>query len=530
MLIVGGGPVGLALALDLGLRKVNVILLEQLAGEQDQPRMDLVGVRTMELCRRWGIVKEVEEAGFNRDVAQDIVYVDSVFGEEYARDPRQSMRAEKPQDFSPQKRERCPQNFFDPVLRRAAERQRTVQLHFGVRAESIRHRADGVEVLATSVATGDRHRFNARYVVACDGASSGMRQLAGISLKGVSALTNSLNVMFRSPQIQRLTTANRAYRYVLLDEAGIWGSLVNIDGHDNWRLQIIGDSERRNWSAAVIEQAIRRALGRDIPFKVLSATPWTRREAVAERFRSVRVFLAGDSAHQMSPTGGYGMNTGMTDAANLSWKLAADIEGWGGHGLLDSYEDERLPVATWAATTASANLGRMLEIKASPDHHAPGGVGRAAREQLGISVQQAMQEEWRSIGVHIAYRYDASPICWPEGVPGPPIEVTRYQQTATTGARAPHVWLGPDRSTLDLYGNGFVLLDFGTDAASLEPLIAAALRRRLPLRRVQIKSAEAKSMYEKRFVLVRPDGHVAWRSDEAPADPITLIDRVRGAY
>jgi hypothetical protein len=233
----------------------------------------------------------------------------------------------------------------------------------------------------------------------------------------------------------------------------------------------------------------------------------------------------------MSPTGGFGMNTGIQDAVDLGWKLAARVEGWGGDELLRSYEIERRPVAVRNVTEASSNLVRMLstrERRPPPDIFAAGPAGDAARRDYGEWFTQTMRHEWFTIGFHLGYRYDASPVIWPDGTPAPPLETSTYTQTARPGARAPHAWLPDGRSTLDLLGRGFSLLRLGADAPSGERMRAAADAAGVPLSVVDLDLPEVTALYQRRLVLVRPDGHVAWRDDAEPDDAHALIEVVRG--
>jgi hypothetical protein len=244
------------------------------------------------------------------------------------------------------------------------------------------------------------------------------------------------------------------------------------------------------------------------------------------------VFLAGDAAHLTSPTGGFGMNMGIQDAVDLGWKLAAMLQGWGGRNLLASYDVERRPVAIRNVREASGNLRRMLSprtLNPPPEAFLPGEAGDAARAEFGRAYTDMMRREWFSIGIHLGYRYEGSPIIVPDGSPEPADEVMNYEQTARPGHRAPHAWLSPGRSTLDLFGRGFVLLRLDADAPGAEPWMHAAERAKLPLQFVEIASEEILQLYGKRLVLVRPDGHVCWRGDASPADPARIIDIVRDA-
>ena len=254
--------------------------------------------------------------------------------------------------------------------------------------------------------------------------------------------------------------------------------------------------------------------------------PWVRRELVADRYSSGRVFIAGDAAHLTSPTGGFGMNMGIQDAVDLSWKLEALLKGWGGPRLLDSYETERRPVAIRNVREASGNLKRMLQPRvAKPplEAFAPGAAGDKARAEFGRAYTVMMKREWFSIGIHLGYRYEGSPLIIPDGTPEPPDEVMNYTPTARPGHRAPHAWLKDGRSTLDLFGRGFVLLRLGADPPDADNLIAAAQNLQLPLEIIAIADPAIAALYENKLVLVRPDGHVCWRGDALPPNPDGLL-------
>ncbi len=223
-------------------------------------------------------------------------------------------------------------------------------------------------------------------------------------------------------------------------------------------------------------------MGRDFDYEILSVMRWVRRELVADRYGTDRVFIAGDAAHLMSPTGGFGMNTGIGDAVDLGWKLEAVVKGWGGPELLRSYDAERRPIGLRNVAEASRNLRRMLSTRErlpGPEIFAPGATNDAARKEYGDWFAAIMRHEWFANGVMLGYRYDGSPIVWADGTPAPPDESHPYVQTARPGARAPHVWLGDGRSTLDLYGRGFVLLRLGRhppSGASIEQAARATRR------------------------------------------------------
>ena len=537
VLVVGGGPVGLALVGDLAWRGVACTLIERTDGTISQPRMDMVGIRTMEFCRRWGIVPWVESAGYNRDYPQDCAWVTSLNGYEFGREIFPSPAAEKYPAQSPQKRERCPQNFFDPVLARFARQSGLATLCHETELVSFEQQASAVVATVRDVRSGQVRQIEAQYLVGCDGGSSGVRQALGIGMSGDAVLTYTTNIIFRCDGLEKLHTKKPGYRYIFIGPEGTWATLVAINGRDQWRFSLVGDDQKRTLTEEDARKAIVRAMGREFDFEILSMLPWVRRQLVAQRYGQGRVFIAGDAAHLTSPTGGFGMNTGILDVVNLSWKLAATLQGWGGPALLETYELEQRPVAVRNVTEAGDNLKRMLSpriLRPDPrmfDDSSPD--VEALRLEYGARYTEMMKREWFSMGIHLGYVYEGSPIVVPDGSPRPPDEVSKYVQTARPGSRAPHAFLREGQSTLDLFGKDFVLLRLGAQAPSGDALTQAARQAQVPWRVEDIQNEEVERLYERRLVLVRPDGSVAWRSDEAPKDAkdaAALIDTVRGHH
>jgi 2-polyprenyl-6-methoxyphenol hydroxylase-like FAD-dependent oxidoreductase len=532
VLIVGAGPVGLALAGELGWRGIPCTLIEKTDGAIEQPKMDIVGPRTMEFCRRWGIADWVRDAPYPGDYPQDCVYVTSLDGYELGRERFPGRAHEKCPPQSPQKRERVPQDMFDPILQRFVRGFPHVRLAYRTELVDFAETAEGVTARLCDCATGEIREVSADYLVGTDGGASLVRERAGITMSGNPALTYTTNVMLRCAGFPGLHDKGKAYRFIFVGPEGTWLTIVAINGGDRFRMSIVGSVEKVIHSEADIRAALRRAVGRDFDYELLSVMRWVRRELVADSYGTDRVFIAGDAAHLMSPTGGFGMNTGIQDAVDLGWKLAAAVRGWAGSGLLRSYEIERRPVAVRNVREASSNLGRMLSTRQRlppPELFQAGPAGDAARADYGRWFTETMRHEWFTIGIHLGYRYDGSPIVVPDGSPAPPLATATYVQTARPGARAPHAWLPDGRSTLDLYGRGFVLLRLGRDAPGCEDIVRAATASGVPLEMIALDVAEVSALYESRLVLVRPDGHVAWRADTPPADARALIEVVRGA-
>jgi 2-polyprenyl-6-methoxyphenol hydroxylase-like FAD-dependent oxidoreductase len=533
VVVIGAGPIGLALAGDLGWRGVPCVLIEKGDGAVFQPKMDMVGIRTMEFCRRWGIAQDVENAGYNRDYPQDYAWVSQLRGGyEFGRERFPTVRDETKPQQSPQKRERCPQNFFDPVLTHFARSTGNVTIRYETEYLGHEERADGVTVRLRDLKTGAESLIECQYLVGCDGGASSVKKALGITMSGTPALTYTTNAIIECEGLEALHDKEPGYRYIFIGPEGTWSTLVAINGRNWWRFSIVGDGTLVTLSEEDVAAAFRRAVGRDdFDFRILSVMPWIRRQLVADDYGTARVKIAGDAAHLTSPTGGFGMNMGIQDAVDLGWKLQAMVEGWGGEHLIGTYEFERRPVAIRNVNEATSNLKLMLTPRQSLNQTVfePGPDGDRARRIFGDAYTQMMKREWYTIGIHLGFRYEGSPIVVPDGTPEPEDTVNTYEQTARPGHRAPHVWLAPERSTLDLFGRGFVLVRFDP-SIDVMALDVAARARGVPLTVADLGNEEARVLYAAKLVLVRPDGHVAWRGDALPDDVETLIDTVRGAY
>lgn len=532
VLVVGGGPVGLALVSDLGWRGISCMLVERGDGSVGQPKMGMVGVRTMEFCRRWGMAQWVIDAPYPDDYPQDNVFVTTLTGWEIGRERFPGRALESLPAQSPQKREKVPQDMFDPLLQRFARSFAHVTLNYFTELVSFTERADHVEAVLRDPRSGDTEVVTTDYLVGTDGSGSFVRQQLGIGMTGKPALTYTTNVIFRCADLPSLHDKGYAYRFMFIGPTGVWLTIVAINGGDRWRMSIVGTGDEKKHTEEEVRATIRKAMAKDFDFEILSIVHWVRHELIADSFGRGRVFIAGDAAHVMSPTGAFGMNTGIQDAVDLGWKLEAMLRGWGGPALLESYGAERRPVAVRNVTEATRNLGRMFATRRNPpppEMFEPGPAGDAARKTYGEWFSEIMRPEWYTIGFHLGYRYDDSPIIWPDGTEAPPFEGSTYTQTSRPGARAPHVWLSEGRSTLDLFGRAFILLRLGASAPEGTDLRRAAAERKVPLDVVTLDHPAAIELYGRALVLVRPDGHVAWRDDREPADPLALIDVVRGA-
>ncbi len=522
VLIVGGGPVGLALACELGFHGIACLLVERGDGTVKTPKMNEVNTRSMEFCRRWGIVDEVLATPFPEDWPKDVVFVTTMSGYELGRIDRQPGRV-RSSEFSPENLQICSQHWFDPILRKFANSLPSVTLRYGCRLESFEETTDGV---TAAVEGGETVR--AKYLVGCDGAGSLVRRALGIPLEGEGTLGTAINMFFRTPDLLGDCGKEPGTFFIPVDEDGAWCNLRIIEPQSGlWRMMI--NEADDDTTAETVDRAayLRRGIGRDIDVDWVDVNIWRRQSVLAASYGEGRVFLAGDAVHQVSPTGAMGMNTGLGDAVDLGWKLAAVLQGWGGAALLDSYDAERRPVGGRAVEHATGfhflqfgwgeGLGRLEEESES---------AAALRREVGDMLIGHVGREFRTVGLQLGYRYEDSPICVPDGtdpVDDPPDTVI---PSARPGARAPHVWLDENGSILDLFGTGFTLLTFGdVDTTEME---TAAADRGVPLTVATIDSEEAGALYERPLVLVRPDGHVAWRGDDA-GEAGAVLDRARGA-
>jgi 2-polyprenyl-6-methoxyphenol hydroxylase-like FAD-dependent oxidoreductase len=524
VLIVGGGPVGLGLAADLGRRGIRAVLVEKGDGTIFHPRANTVNSRTMEFCRRWGIAEQVRRSGAPPDFPPDILYLTGLQGYLLAKIPRPTHGGHQPLPHTPERSQRCNQLFFDPILRGLAQGFPSVDLRYDTVFEDFAQ--DDAGVTASLRDAEGAYTLRAQYLVAACGGGSVVRDRLAVRMDGIQVLSYHLNLFLRIPQLWTWHDKGKAAFYMFVTQARREANLVELNGDDLWRMSLDFGPDRK--PAADIDPAalVRRFVGADVPYEVISVLPWTCRSIVADKWRQGRVMLAGDAVHQHGPAGGFGMNTGMGDAVDLGWKLAALVQGWGGPALLDGYQAERRPVAQRNVTEATENMMLLTDTQDLDGLEQDSPAGAALRQRVGDEILRNKTKQYVSDGIALGYRYEASPIVVPDGTEAPPYTSMEYRQTSRPGARAPHGFLADGRSTLDLFGDGFVLLDFGGDATKL---LAAARQRDVPLSVAPIAEPEIAALYERRLVLVRPDGHVAWRGDAPPADALGLIDRVRGA-
>jgi 2-polyprenyl-6-methoxyphenol hydroxylase-like FAD-dependent oxidoreductase len=532
ILIVGGGPVGLVLALDLATRGIRSTLAEREAGTALEllAKAGTLNERTMEYCRRLGISDAVADVGFPDDHPRDTVYCTALNGFVLGRDYRPSTKERIPAPESPEILRKCPQFLFDPLVARAVQERGLTRILYGTSWRAATQDAGGVTSTLATARDGRSVRVRSAYLVACDGAGSAVRRSLDIPFEG-RQLDYSVSAMIEVDHLEDYHPLGRAERYMFIGTEGTWANLTAVDGRKLWRLSLVGSEERLAPERLDFDAIMRRAMGNDRgTWTVRRVMPWRRSQFTAECFAAGRILLAGDAAHTTSPTGGHGLNTGLGDVSDLGWMLDALVRGWGGGQLPAAYDAERRPVAIRNGTSSTQNYGAWVQAVGREHVLADTPEGEAQRRAVGDQMNAMLAQEWYSFGVAMGYRYDTSPIICPDGSPPTPDDPSEYVPTARPGHRAPHAWLAHGRSTLDLFGDGFTLLRLSVpgDAGDVAPLADAAANIGLPLNVIAIDDPAIARLYERRLVLVRPDGMVAWRGDSFPDDVAALVATVSG--
>jgi 2-polyprenyl-6-methoxyphenol hydroxylase-like FAD-dependent oxidoreductase len=520
VLVVGAGPTGLTLAIDLGRRGVRCTVLEQKPAPQFLPKMERCNARTMEIYRRMGIADLVRAAGLPARCPMDVFIVLSLvepplyhlaypsvaeYRERIARCEDASQPLEPYQLIS--------QYTLEPVLKSIAESLPTVSVRYGCEFLSFEQDPSGVEVLTS------QGSLRCAYLVGCDGGSSPVRRQLGIELSGDANLLELRQALYYCEELYERIPIGKGRHYHVAD--GQHSFLIVQDSTKHFTLHAV--VERDQDMAAQFEKTIAMPL----KYEMLYVGKWRQNLLLAERYGEGRAFIAGDAAHLVIPTGGLGMNSGVGDAIDLSWKLAATLQGWGGPQLLRSYEIERRQVGERnVAASRFASQGRRKwrsmyrpDIRDNPET-------RANLARVAYAEQPKSNE---MIGAELGYRYEGSPLVWREPGEPPAHDFIEYRPSTWPGARLPHVWLKDGSAVQDRIGYdlGFTLLRLAGNADTA-PLSRAFASLKAPFRVLDLRDERARGLYGFDLILLRPDMHVAWRGNRTADEPLELAALATG--
>ena len=498
VLIAGGGPVGLALAVELGLRGVECLVVEpRLQPTRLRPRAKTLSVRTMEHARRWGLAERLRAAApLPVSWSQDVSFCTSFLGEEITRFT--GVLGLGDDGLSPERGQQMPQYVLEEVLRDVVTELPAVDLRLGWHLRTLDATGPGTVLITLCDPAGKAVLAAAEYVVGADGARSVVREQIGARYVGSTALRANTGVVFRSHELLTVMPHPPAVQTWLLNRQTP-GMMGPIDRHGLWWLIAFGVDARSE--RVDPHRLIRGALGRELPVEVVSTDPWTARMELADRCQSGRVFLVGDAAHLNPPFGGHGLNTGIGDAVDLGWKLAACLAGWGAPGLLDSYEAERRPLHRRVIDEAASNMATLAPELLADGLDRPGPQGDRARSQAARRITQTKKAEYFSTDLILGHRYEDSPALQASPpAPGP------WASCAASGRRLPHLWVSPRVSTLDLVTGTHLILaaDGGLAARAGRAAEAAGL----PATVAQLEQSLMRRLGAE-LLVVRPDQVVA---------------------
>ena len=525
VLIVGGGPTGLTLATDLGKRGVRTILIEQKERPAFLPKMERANARTMEIYRRMGLSQQIRAAGLRPDCPMDVYIVLAMnlppllrLGYPSVEQAQAETRATNDGTLPLEPYQLISQYTLEPLLKSVAETIPAVSVRFGCEFLSLRQDGDGVTA-TVRLADGATRELRAAYLVGCDGGSSPVRKELGIRLSGEGNTLQLRQALYRCDELFDLLPIgngpSKGRHYHVADDKAT--QLIMQDSTKHWTLHSIVDSNEE------MNAAFERTVGVPVKYEMLSCDPWRQNLLLAERYGRDRVFLAGDAVHLVIPTGGLGMNSGVGDAIDLSWKLAATLKGWGGPNLLKSYEIERRQIGERnVGASRYATLGRRKWRSLwRPNIRDDTPAGEQTRYILRTMADIEQRKSNEMIGAELGYRYVDSPVI--SNVPGGPEHLFReYHPTTWPGARLPHVWLGNGAPIQDRIPDGYTILKLGRTKADVSRLEAAIRARSAPVAVLDVSDRVAREIYGFDLILVRPDLHVVWRGNAAPEDAAEL--------
>jgi 2-polyprenyl-6-methoxyphenol hydroxylase-like FAD-dependent oxidoreductase len=543
VLIVGGGPCGLVLSIELGRRGVSSVLVDAKSRTAINPQANATQARTMEYFRRLGFAEEIRALGLPKDYPTDIAYFTRYSGPELARfrlpssSQAKSVVNDKSGEWSAAELpHRVSQKYVEEVLRRHAESLETNSINYGKRLIAFEEEGDQVRSVVEDIATGSKREIRSDFLIGVDGARSFVRRKLDIRYTGETGIERDffggkmVAIYFKSSEFYQKVRHSRAWMYWAFNtERRAWCAAVN--GVDEFAFHSqLKKGESEDVSHEQAKEMLAQAMGQQFDVELIAVDTWIAGHAlVAEGLGSGRIYIGGDAAHLFTPAGGLGYNTAVEDAVNLGWKLASTVKGTAGPNLLPSYAQERRQVAlrnTAYARQLAESIGNFVP---DPAIEAAGPEGDAAREAAGEYLNGHARREFAIPGITFGGRYDGSPIVCPDGAPLPTDAMNLYIPSASPGGRLPHMWLTDGRSVFDLLGFEWSLLAIKEPSGSgVGRFVDAADQLNLGLTIVDVSKEDAEPLYGSELILVRPDQVVAWRGRASEIDATRLFRQLLG--
>ena len=540
VVVIGAGPVGLTLAMDLAWRGIDVVVIEsRAAGEPPAVKCNSISSRSMEVYRRLGVSQKIREVGLPSDHSTDVSSRTTVTGIELSRLKLPSrngrkVRVASPDSWwpTPEPSHRANQLFFEPVIFDHAAQQPRIKILNRHEFLDYVQESDRVVVRVRDLETNEVKLIAGAYMAGCDGGRSNVRTMIGATFVGTAQIQRVQSSFIRSPQLASMLGPNPAWMYFVLNPRRC-GTVIAIDGKDRWNVHnFLYNNEE--YDDVDRDGAIRQILGvgPDFEYEIVSQENWMGRRMVADKMRDGRVFIAGDACHLWIPAAGYGMNAGIADAADLAWMLAAVVQGWASEGILDAYQAERKPITEQIShIITDVAVAVMMQRRNVPENiEEDSAAGAESRKKAGEASEELEVKQQCSAGLNYGYFYSESPIIAYDGEAQPGYSMHEFTSSTVPGCRAPHLWLDDNRSRslYDELGPYYTVIRLDP-SVKVDALLRAAQERGVPLKVLDVQPSEAAGAYIRKLTLVRADQYVAWRGNSVPAAPLRLIDLIRGA-